>query len=163
MNPDGTEHRRLTRGPKGRKASLVWSPDGRKLAFLSDGDHGDFQFDLYVMNAEGSGLRRLTRNPASDSAPAWSPSGRKIAFVSNRDGTYEVYVMNADGSGQLALGARTVGIRGALGDVVAPDDAPAWSPDGRKIAFVSNRDGTHEVYVMNADSGGQRRLMHRGA
>ena len=62
MNPDGSEHRRLMpRPPAGRKASLAWSPDGRKLAFLSDYGHGDFNFDLYVMNADGSGRRNLTR------------------------------------------------------------------------------------------------------
>ncbi len=55
------------------------------------------------MNANGSGQRSLTRNPATDADPAWSPDGRKIAFVSNRGGTYEVYVMNPDGSGQQRL------------------------------------------------------------
>ena len=214
INADGSQRRRLTRGPEGpggRRASLLWSPDGRRLAFLSDAGagHSDFEFDLYVINADGSGLRhvvyvglgdtvsdpawspdgrkiafvrnragndlfvinadgsglrRLTRDPASDSAPVWSPDGRKIAFVSNRDDTHEVYVMNADGSGQHALGARTVGGSGHLagaGAVAVPDDAPAWSPDGRKITFVSDRDGTYEVYVMNADGSGQRRLTQR--
>ena len=212
MNADGSRPQKLMRRPTaGRKASLAWSPDGRKLSFLWDWANHDFGFDLYVMNADGSGrrrlpqrllgsgrevglasdpawspdgrkiavvshddvfvmnadgsgTRRLTRNPASDSAPAWSPDGRKIAFVSDRDGTYEVYVMNADGSGQLALGARTVGGRGrSVGAVAAPDDAPAWSPDGRKIAFVSDRDGTFEVYVMNADGSGQQRLTQHGS
>ena len=59
------------------------------------------------MNADGSGQRRLTRNPAFDGGPAWSPDGRRIAFVSNRDGSYEVYVMNADGSGQRRLAQRS--------------------------------------------------------
>ncbi len=165
MNADGSGERSLTQRLLGGVRPVIgvvsdpgWSPDGRKIAFVSHGD-------VFVANAnaEGSGLRRLTRNPASDSAPAWSPDGRKIAFVSDRDGTYDVYVMNADGSGQLALAARTVGGRGAyVGEVAAPDDAPAWSSDGRKIAFVSDRDGSYEVYVMNADGSGQRRLTQRG-
>jgi Tol biopolymer transport system component len=59
------------------------------------------------MNANGSGQRNLTRNPAFDADPAWSPDGRKIAFVSHRDGSYGIYVMNADGSGQQRLAQRS--------------------------------------------------------
>ena len=55
------------------------------------------------MNADGSGQRNLTRNPANDSDPTWSPDGRRLAFVSDRDGDLEVYVMNADGSGQRRM------------------------------------------------------------
>ena len=59
------------------------------------------------MNADGSGQRNLTRNPAYDADPAWSPDGRKLAFVSNRDGSYGVYVMNAEGSGLRKLAQRS--------------------------------------------------------
>ena len=55
------------------------------------------------MNADGSGKRNLTRNPAKDVRPSWSPDGRRIAFVSDRDGRLEAHVMNADGSGQRSL------------------------------------------------------------
>ena len=59
--------------------------------------------EIYVIGADGSGQRRLTRSRAKDIAPAGSPDGRKIAFTSDRDGKFEVYVMNADGSGLQRL------------------------------------------------------------
>ncbi len=104
------------------------------------------------MNAGGAGVRRLTRAPAIDTAPAWSRDGRRIAFASGRDGGEpEIYVMNADGSAQTRL-TRT--------PPFVADNTPTWSPDGRRIAFASNRAGAfnQEIYVMNADGSRVRRL-----
>ena len=130
----------------GPASDPAWSPDGQKLAFVRlNAGLGE---PIYVVKADGSGLRNLTPKPVGAYAdPAWSPDGRKLAFVSDRDGNSEVYVMNANGSGQRNLTRNP-----------AYDADPAWSPDGRKIAFVSNRDGNYGVYVMNADGSGQRRL-----
>lgn len=115
-----------------------------KIAFTSQRS-GDFE--IYVMNEDGSNQTNLTNNPASDASPAFSPDGSRIAFSSNRDGNGEIYVMNADGSNQINLSNNP-----------ANDSSPAFSPDGGKIVFVSNRDGNSEIYVMNADGSAQTRL-----
>ena len=93
----------------------AWSPDGAKIAFISERDGN---FEIYVMNANGSGQTNLTNNAAYDSQPAWSPDGAKIAFTSERDGNGETYVMNADGSGQTNLT-----------NYPRLDGYPAWSPE----------------------------------
>jgi hypothetical protein len=115
-----------------------------RIAFASDRDGN---FEIYVMNADGSGVTRLTNNPADDRFPSWSPDGKRIAFTSDRDGNREIYVMNADGSGVTRLT-----------NSPAPDGVPSWSPDGKRIAFDSERDGNREIYVMNADGSGVTRL-----
>jgi Tol biopolymer transport system component len=132
----------------GAVSDSAWSPDGRKLAFVRL--KAGLGTPIYVVNPDGSGLLRLTRNPALDADPVWSPDGRKLAFARDRDGNSEIYVMNANGSGQRNLTRNP-----------AFDADPVWSRDGRKLAFVSNRDGSYGVYVMNADGSGQRRLVQR--
>ena len=89
--------------------SPSWSPDGRRIAFQSDVDE---DWEIFVMNADGSGVTQLTDNEAWNLTPSWSPDGRRIAFQSLRDGDREIYVMNADGFGREAAdqqqGSRSV-------------------------------------------------------
>jgi dipeptidyl aminopeptidase/acylaminoacyl peptidase len=130
--------------------SHIPDPPG-KIAFASDRDGN---FEIYVMNADGGGLTRLTNNPAEDTHPTWSPDGTRLAFVSNRDGNKEIYVMGADGSGVTRLTNNS-----------DEDLEPAWSPalTNQKIAFVSHRDGNDEIYVMNPDGTGQTNLSQNTA
>ncbi len=155
MNADGSERRMLARN----HAYVAWSPDGRKILLRRGGAQGDrngvgaTKAYAVVANADGSGLRTLTRIAVVNGKTLnWSPDGRKIVFVSDRDGNLEIYVINADGSGRRNL-TRQPG----------HDSDPAWSPDGRKIAFTTKREGNFEIYVMNADGSGQRNLTHNPA
>jgi len=107
--------------PLGRNGCPSWSPDGEKIAFHSD--RGGY-YEIYVMNADGSGQTRLTDNTAWDYTPSWSPDGEKIAFASGQVSNFDIYVMNADGSGQTRLTNN-----------LAWDYNPSWSLDGEKFAL----------------------------
>jgi Tol biopolymer transport system component len=149
VRTDGSGARRLPNFP----VTAVLSPDGTRIAFAAETPRktgpccSPSHTDIYVMNADGSGKRKLTHDARYNTEPAWSPDGRKIAFRTARDGNAEIYVMNADGSGKRNLTRNP-----------AKDVHPSWSPDGRRIAFVSNRDERPEAHVMNADGSGQRSL-----
>ncbi len=79
--------------------------NGNKIAFTSDRDGDE---EIFVMNANGTGVQQLTDNDDGDWNPAWSPNGNKIAFTSDRYGDWEIFVMNADGSNVVSLGQQGV-------------------------------------------------------
>ena len=120
-----------------------------RIAFTSDRD-GDW--DIYVMDADGSNVTQLTHNDAPDTEPSWSPDGERIAFTSTRDGDWDIYLMNADGSNVTQL------TDSSLGDGLA-----VWSPAGHRIAFASNRGGNWDIYVIDADGSNQLRLTDHAA
>ena len=117
-----------------------------KIAYERQVAPGDY--DIYVMEPDGSGRTRLTSNRYIwDIMPSWSPDGTKIAFASDRQANWDVYLMNADGSGQTSL----------TGPATADWD-PTWSPWGTRIAFLRDVDDASDIFVMNADGTGQVNL-----
>jgi len=121
--------------------------DEGKIVFTSDRDG---IWDLYVMDADGAGIQRLT-NGSYGWAPRWSPDGKKIAFTSSRSGQWEISVMDSDGANEREL-TNTDSKRGN-GSVF-----PCWSPDGKKIIFTSDREWPSNIHIMDADGGNLQRL-----
>jgi TolB protein len=138
----------------------AWSPDGRWIAFASNRTDN---YEIYVMDSSGGQLQNLTRHASDDFEPAWSPDGAQIAFISRRDGNNEIYIMEV--AGILANPTCT-----ALPDAFfvnesqpcAPptrrlttsaidETAPAWSPDGRRMAFVQESDRDSEIFTTSVN------------
>jgi Tol biopolymer transport system component len=172
MDADGGNRAQLTRtGEPGVDASgraqPAWSPDGTRIAYSSSGearDEDQDELEIYVMNADGGETQRLTNDHVLDATPAWSPDGTKIAFahlsgVGKQNGDGVIVVMDPDGSGRVELTRHTE----------APDEVfdshPAWSPDGRLIAFTrvtyapSGPEPQVAVYTVDPSGGGERLLV----
>ena len=173
----------------------VFSPDGKRLAFAATAEGAASQ-DIYVINVDGTGLRRVTTHPDIDTTPTWSPSGTQIAFTSNRTGRPQIYIMNADGGGtqrldipdaeadratwapsphnEIAYTARN----GPGYDIKVYDletrttrqltfsegsnEAPAYSPSGRHLAFSSTRSGLMQIFTIGRDGNGLRQVTRSG-
>ena len=156
MNADGGGQRRLTpRESIGASSSArlffqvepAWSPDASQIAFSSARSG---TLDLFIMDADGTGTRRLTSGKPDDSHPTWSSDGTRLAF--ERDG--DIYVIGAAGSGLRRISDTTVEER-----------EPSWSPDGTVIAYVRRTPGTaaRELWVMRPDGSERRALTSQDA
>jgi Tol biopolymer transport system component len=111
------------------------------------------QFDIWVVNADGSGLTQLTTSPGYDGQPTWSRDGAEIAYVhAPVAGQRDICVMNVDGSGKRRVTWNS-----------HADQHPSWSPDGTALAFDSNRSGQVDIYTIGQDGKGLRRITSNSA
>jgi serine/threonine protein kinase len=129
----------ITNHPQ-RDLEPVWSPDGGRVAFVSDRDANK---EIYIINADGSGLGRLTDDPGTDESPIWSLDGKKIIFVSDRYEKPHLFTMNPDGSGLVSL----------TNDPAAADTHPCLTSDGQSIVFTSDRGMGPKFYLMSVKGG----------
>jgi Tol biopolymer transport system component len=152
MNANGSGQRQLTRG--GSAEQPQWSPNGDKILF--QGFRGSSSTELWVINADGSGRVRLTNSPhhVDVAGASWSPSGKVIAFARDSidvpSDSGGIYVVKADGTGLKQL--TPAPNRGAV-----ELRSPAWSPDGRKIAYVRSGNAV-EIWTMNSNGMNPRKL-----
>ena len=138
-----------------------WSPSGKQIVFarrLIDEELGtDPNFEIFVMNSDGTEVSRLTTNVSLDTAPRWSPDGERILFLSNRSGSPSLWSMAPDGSELMDLTPD-----------LASESAGSWDPTGDRIAFskfeedLLTGEGQWVLYVMNADGSGIALLNRRG-
>ena len=142
VRPDGTKLSRLELGAR----EPAYSPDGRSIAFIVNANPSiSVRGELFVMRADGTGVRQLTRSVGQEHSPSWSPDGSRVVFTRYvpNESRVALYTIRADGTGLVRLHAAT-----------AASTEPAWSPDGRTIAVV--RDG--DLFTMDANGANARRI-----
>jgi TolB protein len=124
----------LTESGDWRDESPKWSPDGKRIAFASTRQGSNF--DIFIMNADGSGVERLTDNPAIEHDPVWDPDGRSIIFSGERDGRGELYRVWLESRRVVRL---TDGINRAI--------MPAVSPDGKSVSWAGQTIRYFQIHV----------------
>jgi TolB protein len=146
---DGSSREQLTSQKAGSDRAPVWSPDGTRIAFVSD-RNGGFP-ELYLMNADGTGVKRLTTNSLIDANPSWSPDGTRVVFERCcENGTSDLFTIDVTTRAEVSVTASTS----------SQEFDPSWSSDGTRIAYDAFEVGQSniDIWVVNADGSSPLRL-----
>lgn len=159
-NPDGSKtHSLIIADADGHNPQVLleskepilspsWSPDGRKLAYVSfEGKNSA----IYIQDIFTGQRQRVAANPGINSAPAWSPDGSQLALTLSKDGNPEIYIMHINSK-----------VLRRITNNAAIDTEPDWSSDGKTIAFTSDRGGSPQIYTVNIDGDQPRRISFTG-
>lgn len=153
MSLDGKTISKVTNGP-GRAMNVepAVSPDGSKIAFSSDRSGKPM---IFVMNSDGSGVKRITFAGHYNSTPSWSADSKTIAFAGfdKEKSNFDIFTVNADGTGLTRLSSAR-----KKNGKWSNNEEPAFSPDGRHVFFISDRDGIKQIYMVNTDGSNERRI-----
>ena len=161
MDADGSNQKELYRGKGALLVTPDWSPDGKRVAFTRvayPATSGIPIPSVWVVNSDGTGARKIADH-ASD--PAWSPDGKHIALATGRDHHGRTCFGGCSPNDEIYLVDPSGGNPKRLTKEKAEDSAPAWSPDGTQIAFVSdrtNRETQNEIFVMDSTGGEAKRI-----
>jgi len=147
MNRDGSGLQRLTNHP-GIDSTPTWSPTGKQIAFTSE-RLGNPQ--IYIVNVDGTGLQRITYESHCD-RPTWSPAPLNEIAYSSRSGAGNIIKI-------FDFATRSTR---PLTDAIGNNESPAFSPNGRHVAFVSSRAGREQVFTIHRDGSGLRQITHTG-
>ncbi|MBI5207223.1 MAG: PD40 domain-containing protein [Candidatus Firestonebacteria bacterium] len=132
------------------KKILFEKPDTLKVVFSSRKKEGEIKasnYEIYSINEDGTGIKRITYNEENDYRPVWSPDGVRIVYYSLYNNNYEIFTIYNNGTSPLNLTKNN-----------AYDFEPAWSPEGTRISFTSDRDNNMEIYIMNEDGSSQTNI-----
>ena len=141
------EVRKLT-FTKSNNLAPTWSPTSRQIAFTSDRSGSP---QIYVMDAEGSNIERVSFGGSYFDGPAWSPTGDMIVYVSRVNNIFDIYVLNLKTNRVIKLTESN-----------ARNESPTWAPDSRHIVFASNLSGTVQLWSIDTDGTNLRRLTSTG-
>ena len=148
---DGQTVTPLTNGPnRAMNVEAAVSPDGKQVAFSSDRSGRPM---VYIMNIDGSNVRRLTFAGKYNASPSWSPDGKSIVFAGQDKDHFDLFTMNIDGTNLRRL----TDAKKANGRA-ANNESPSFSPDGRSVLFTSDRSGRYQLFLISPDGTNERQI-----